>query len=103
MMESYFKALQEKYDISAELLQLMQECYQESQKSWGRINEITSYNQLKVLNAFQKNQAGDFHLNGSTGYGYGDVGRDLFEKSGRTFLRRSALWSEQAFCQGRMR
>ena len=80
MMESYFKALQEKYDISAELLQLMQECYQESQKSWGRINEITSYNQLKVLNAFQKNQAGDFHLNGSTGYGYGDVGRDLFEK-----------------------
>ena len=80
MMESYFKALQEKYDISAELLQLMQECYQESQKSWGRINEISSYNQLKVLNAFQKNQAGDFHLNGSTGYGYGDVGRDLFEK-----------------------
>ena len=38
MMESYFKALQEKYDISADLLQLMQECYQESQKSWGRIN-----------------------------------------------------------------
>ena len=35
--------------------------------------------QLKVLNAFQKNQAADFHLNGSTGYGYGDIGRDVLE------------------------
>ena len=109
MMESYFKALQEKYDISAELLQLMQECYQESQKSWGRINEITSYNQLKVLNAFQKNQAGDFHLNGSTGYGYGDVGRDLFEKiwadvfkAERALVRASILSGTHAIAIARL-
>ena len=38
MMESYFKALQEKYAISEELLQTMRECYEESQKSWGKIN-----------------------------------------------------------------
>ncbi len=91
-MEKYFQALQEKYDISDELLALMQECYRESKNSWAQINEVTAYNQLKVLNAFQKNKAGDFHLNGSTGYGYGDVGRDLFEKIwADVFMAESAL------------
>ncbi len=35
--------------------------------------------QIKILDAFQKHQASDFHLNGSTGYGYGDTGRDILE------------------------
>lgn len=37
-------------------------------------------NQRKVLAAFRKNRVSDFHLSGSTGYGYDDEGRDVLEQ-----------------------
>ncbi|WP_342512511.1 methionine gamma-lyase family protein [Sporosarcina sp. FSL K6-1522] len=37
-------------------------------------------NQRKVLAAFRKNMVSDFHLTGSTGYGYDDSGRDVLEQ-----------------------
>ncbi|WP_336822548.1 methionine gamma-lyase family protein [Sporosarcina sp. USHLN248] len=45
-----------------------------------RIEEIAFYNQRKVLSAFRKNKVSDFHLTGSTGYGYDDSGRDVLEQ-----------------------
>lgn len=45
-----------------------------------KVDSITGYNQLKILMAFQEENVGDFHLNGSTGYGYGDTGRAVLEK-----------------------
>lgn len=47
---------------------------------WAHFTDVTQANQIKVLQAFQKNQVADFHLNGSTGYGYGDTGRDVLER-----------------------
>ncbi len=44
------------------------------------IDEITEYNQTKVLNAFIKNRVSEMHLGVSTGYGYGDVGRDTLDQ-----------------------
>ena len=43
-------------------------------------NKVAEYNQLKVINAFQKNKVADVHFNGSSGYGYNDIGRDTLEK-----------------------
>lgn len=43
------------------------------------IEKIAYTNQKKVLAAFKANRVSDFHLNGSTGYGYGDEGRDVLE------------------------
>ncbi|MEK3934994.1 methionine gamma-lyase family protein [Sporosarcina sp. FSL W7-1349] len=37
-------------------------------------------NQRKVLAAFRHNKVSDFHLTGSTGYGYDDSGRDVLER-----------------------
>ncbi|MBB4823845.1 cystathionine beta-lyase family protein involved in aluminum resistance [Sporosarcina luteola] len=37
-------------------------------------------NQKKVLAAFRGNIVSDFHLTGSTGYGYDDTGRDVLEQ-----------------------
>ena len=37
-------------------------------------------NQKKVLAAFRNNRVSDFHLKGSTGYGYDDEGRDVLER-----------------------
>lgn len=47
---------------------------------FAAIDETAEYNQLKVLNAMQKNRVGEACLLGTTGYGYNDIGRDTLEK-----------------------
>ncbi|MEG1179369.1 MAG: methionine gamma-lyase family protein, partial [Oscillospiraceae bacterium] len=44
------------------------------------IDNITEYNQQKVLSAFIKNRVSESHFAPSTGYGYGDVGRDMLDR-----------------------
>ena len=44
------------------------------------IDEITEYNQLKVLRAFMDNGISERHFGSSTGYGYGDEGRETLDK-----------------------
>ncbi|NQS75018.1 MAG: hypothetical protein HQP61_01050 [Peptococcaceae bacterium] len=44
------------------------------------IEERALKNHAKVLNAFRRARVSEFHLRGSTGYGYGDSGRDTLEK-----------------------
>ncbi len=42
--------------------------------------EIEYYNSKKVLEAFKKYNISEAHLKGTTGYGYGDLGRDTIEQ-----------------------
>ena len=42
-------------------------------------NEIEYKNSKKVLEAFKHNQVSEAHLNGTTGYGYNDIGRETIE------------------------
>ena len=57
-----------------------------------KYDEIREYNQLKVLNAFQQEKISDAHFTNSTGYGYGDIGRDSLDKVyARIFNTESAL------------
>lgn len=44
------------------------------------VEETTEYNQQKVLSAFIKNRVSEAHLGISTGYGYGDIGRDTLDQ-----------------------
>ena len=44
-----------------------------------KLDEIELFNTTKVLNAFKKYQINESHLNGTTGYGYGDIGREAIE------------------------
>ena len=44
-----------------------------------KYENISFYNSIKVLNAFHENKISESHLNGSTGYGYNDYGRDAVE------------------------
>jgi len=48
-------------------------------KEFENIDNICFENSLKVLNAFRNNKLSDIHFNGTTGYGYNDVGRDTIE------------------------
>lgn len=55
--------------------QLIRESEQELQEKYALADEISEFNQEKVLKAFQAHSIALRHFNGSTGYGYGDEGR----------------------------
>lgn len=44
------------------------------------IDRVRAYNQYKVLNAMQESRLSSTDFNWTTGYGYGDVGRDKVEE-----------------------
>lgn len=50
------------------------------QNRFNLIDNIAYINQEKVLLALQRNHIRDSHFNTTTGYGYGDMGRDDLEK-----------------------
>lgn len=56
------------------------EVEQEVQEFYRSIDRKALKNHAKVLKAFHRARVSDFHLKGSTGYGYGDRGREVLEK-----------------------
>lgn len=67
-------------EIDNETVTLIQKCEQELEEIFKKIDEQCDKNSLKVLNAFHKYQISEVHFNMTTGYGYGDIGRDTTEK-----------------------
>ena len=51
-----------------------------SKQEFEKIDNITEYNQLKVLKAFIDNGVSESSFAGSTGYGYDDRGREVLER-----------------------
>ncbi len=70
----------EKYGISNDLEKLVREVEEEIKPEFEKIDKIKEENTLKVLMAFQKNKLSEMHFGTTTGYGYGDIGRDTIEK-----------------------
>ncbi|MCD8309034.1 MAG: methionine gamma-lyase family protein [Clostridia bacterium] len=58
----------------------IQECESKLEGRFKKIDKTAYFNQVKVANAFEKNNIADRHFNGTTGYGYGDDGRDVLGK-----------------------
>ncbi len=44
------------------------------------MDRVAEYNQMKVLQAMQKNRVSEVHFAATTGYGYNDLGRDTLEQ-----------------------
>ncbi|HBU12839.1 MAG TPA: hypothetical protein DEB31_09010 [Clostridiales bacterium] len=75
-------------------LRLLHACEQKVLPQFKRYEEIAQINQMKVIAAFQKNQVSSRHFNPSTGYGYGDEGRDkLADVFAAVFSARAAIVS----------
>ena len=55
--------------------QLIKESEQALFKAFAKADEISEYNQEKVLKAFNEHSIALRHFNATTGYGYGDEGR----------------------------
>ena len=66
--------------ISPEIYSYGMETEKKLKDRFREIDEVAEYNQLKVIHAMQKNRISAEHFNGSSGYGYNDLGRDDLEK-----------------------
>lgn len=62
-----------------ELDSIINNSNEELRNIFNKLDEIEFTNTSKVLEAFKENKISEAHLNGTTGYGYGDVGRDAIE------------------------
>lgn len=69
----------EKMGISKEVLEFSNKILDDLKERFDRIDDVSEYNQMKVLHAMQKNQVSEMHLETSSGYGYTDLGRDTLE------------------------
>lgn len=69
----------QEFGISKEIEQLVAKVENNVENIFKNINEVCEKNSLKVLQAFQKNKISDMHFGSTTGYGYGDIGRDTIE------------------------
>ena len=68
------------FKFNPELEKMGELAEQKAKERFSIIDGITEYNQTKVLNAFIKNRVSEMHLGTSTGYGYGDIGRDTLDQ-----------------------
>ena len=57
-------------------------------ETFRKLDEISYFNQVKVIKAFHKNRVALRHFSGSTGYGYGDEGRDTSIRFLQTYSAR---------------
>ena len=65
--------------ISEEVVDLVNKCEIDCFEEFAKIDEACSFNSLKVLASFHRNKISEVHFNGTTGYGYNDIGRDVIE------------------------
>lgn len=82
------------FKFSDELNELSASVLAECSEKFNEIDDITEYNQQLVLKAFIDNGVSESHFAGSTGYGYGDRGRDLLDEvAAQIFGTESAIIS----------
>jgi len=72
----------------------IKKCEEKCGQAFKTIDEIAFFNQKKVLNAFSELRIAERHFAGTTGYGYGDEGRDtLGELYAKAFGAESGIVS----------
>ena len=71
-MNEFFNISEEIYEASKKAMELCADKLRE-------IDEIQEYNQQKMIKAFQQAGVSESHFVGTTGYGYGDRGRDVLD------------------------
>ena len=94
LLEQY-KAL----GLSEKVIEFGAKIEAELKPRFEQIDAVAEFNQLKVLNAMQKNRVAENHFAESTGYGYNDAGRETLEQVyADTFHTETALVRPQLTC-----
>ena len=68
------------YEIDEKILKAADQAMELCRPYLERADEIAEYNQHKMLKAFQKARVSESCFTASTGYGYGDRGRDALDE-----------------------
>ncbi len=68
------------YNFDAKLMALAEQAEKNCSDAFSEIDQTAEYNGAKVLKAFSDNRVSEPCFYGSTGYGYGDLGRDVIDK-----------------------
>ncbi|HBQ64171.1 MAG TPA: hypothetical protein DD727_04460, partial [Clostridiales bacterium] len=91
------------FGISPMLLSLAAEAETELADVFQRIDFVRESNQLKVIKAMQQHRLSEAHFAGTTGYGYGDRGREVLDSvyaavfgAEAAFVRKQILNGTQA-------
>ena len=65
--------------FSEQIMTLKSKAMEQARPLFARIDEISESNTAKVLTAFRNHQVSEYLFRTTTGYGYGDSGRDRLE------------------------
>lgn len=68
------------YHFDSKIQKAAQQAVNQCAEAFQRIDQTTEYNQQKMLKAFSDVGVSESHFVGSTGYGYGDRGRDALDQ-----------------------
>lgn len=91
--------LYENLGIQKKVLDFGNNVEKKLKKRFEAIDQIVEYNQLKVIQAMQKNKVSDIHFAATSGYGYNDLGRETLESVyADVFHTESALVRPQITC-----
>ncbi|MCI9016970.1 MAG: hypothetical protein HFJ53_07400 [Clostridia bacterium] len=90
----------EELGITKEIVQLSQQVEKEIGPIFQNIDKVCEYNSIKVLKAFQDNNIQELHFESTTGYGYGDIGRDTIEKVFAQILKAEDALVRSQFISG---
>ncbi|MBU5314298.1 methionine gamma-lyase family protein [Tissierella carlieri] len=80
MNELTINRLCKQFDLDKEIIEFINEKEKLILNKFSKIDEIKEYNQYKVINAMQECRLSSTDFNWTTGYGYGDIGRDKVEQ-----------------------
>lgn len=92
--------LRKHFNILPELEELATDIEIDSRSIFSRVEDLVNYNQMRVLAALQNQQLSDWHLHGSTGYGYGDMGREALDKAYAELMQTEAALVRPHFVSG---
>ncbi len=68
------------FNFSDEMKAISEKALLKCNEKFSEIDKITEFNQQRVLKAFIDNGVSESHFAGSTGYGYGDRGREVLDE-----------------------
>ncbi len=92
-------SLYQELGVRNEVLEFGREVEAGLKERFAAIDETAEYNQLKVIQAMQKNQVSEGCFHYASGYGYNDAGRDTLEEVyASVFHTESALVRPQITC-----
>ena len=68
------------FQFNDEINALSEKALAKCREQFFEIDKLTEFNQQKVLKAFINNGVSESHFTASTGYGYGDRGREVLDE-----------------------